>query len=290
MLRAQELQAKVTVLAQRVNSTVNKNIFTTLQTQLTNLLNNRRWTTDVYQPNEKIQCNFLVNIESVVSDNVYKATLTVQAARPIFNSTYQSALINFQDPDFTFKYVEFQPVEFNDNQVQGTDALAANLTATFAYYVYMILGFDYDSYAIKGGVPYFTKAQNIINNAPEAREINGWRSFDGNRNRYWLTENIMNNRYNVMHDVLYGYYRSCLDSMYSSQDNARANALAALTKLQGLNQENPATMIVQFFVQNRAQEFIGIFKTADPMQKTRAAEILSQVDIANSNNYKNQLR
>src|SRR3569833_1942436 len=108
LLRAQELQAKVTVLAQRVNSTVDKNVFTTLQTQLTNLLNNRKWTTDVYQANEKIQCNFLLNIESIVSDNVYKASLTIQAARPIFNAAYQSPLINFQDADFTFKYVQYK--------------------------------------------------------------------------------------------------------------------------------------------------------------------------------------
>lgn len=290
LLHAQEIQAKVTVLAQRINSTVNKKIFTTLQTQLTNLLNNRRWTNDVYQATEKIQCNFLVNIESIVSDNVYKASLTVQAARPVYNSAYQTALVNFQDPDFTFKYVEYQPVEFNETQVQGNDALSANIAATFAYYVYMILGFDYDSYAIKGGVPYFTRAQNIVTNAPEAREISGWRSFDGVRNRYWLAENIMNNRYNVIHDVFYGYYRSCLDSMYSNDASARAGALGALTKLQALNQENPATMIVQFFVQNRAQEFIGIFKNADPMQKSRAAEILSQIDVSNSNNYKTQLR
>lgn len=290
LAHAQELQAKVTVLAQRVNSTVDKKIFTTLQTQLTNLLSNRKWTSDVYQATEKIQCNFLVNIESVVSDNVYKATLTVQAARPVFNSAYQSALINFQDPDFTFKYVQYQPVEFNENQVQGTDALAANISATFAYYAYMILGFDYDSYSVKGGNPYFAKAQNIVTNAPEAREINGWRSFDGQRNRYWLSENILNNRYNVMHDVIYGYYRSCLDSMYNSEATARTGALSALTKLQALNQENPGTMIVQFFVQNRWQEFIGIFKNADPMQKARASEILSQVDVSNSNNYKTQLR
>jgi len=290
LLHAQEIQAKVTVLAQRVNSTVNKKIFTTLQTQLTNLLNNRRWTNDVYQATEKIQCNFLVNIESIVSDNVYKASLVVQAARPVYNSAYQTALVNFQDADFTFKYVEYQPVEFNETQVQGNDALTANIAATFAYYVYMILGFDYDSYSIKGGMPYFTKAQNIVTNAPEAREISGWRSFDGIRNRYWLSENIMNNRYNVIHDVFYGYYRSCLDSMYSNDANARAGALGALTKLQALNQENPSTMIVQFFIQNRAQEFIGIFKNADPMQKSRAAEILSQIDISNSNNYKTQLR
>jgi len=289
-VQAQELQAKVTVLAQRVPSTVNKNIFNTLQTQLTNLLNSRKWTNDNYQPLERIQCNFLINISNVVSADVYQAALTIQAARPIFNSSYQSALINFQDADFTFKYVEFQPVDFNESQVQGTDALAANLTATFAYYVDIILGLDYDSYSPKGGVPYFTKAQNIVNNAPEDRNITGWKSFDGVRNRFWLADNIMNPKYNIIHDVFYGYYRSGLDSLYGNDAGARSGALDALSKLQAFNQENPGTMVLQFFVQNRSSEFIGIFKNADPLVKSRAADILSQIDVTNSANYRNQLR
>lgn len=288
--QGQELQAKVTVLTQRLSSSVNKNIFNTLQTQLTNLLNSRKWTGDAYQTAEKIQCNFLVNIANKVSDDVYQATLTVQAARPVYNSSYQTALINFQDADFTFKYIEYQPVDFNENQVQGTDALTANITATFAYYVYMILGLDYDSFSPKGGVPYFTKAQNIVNNAPEDRNIAGWKSFDGVRNRYWLANNIMNPKYNILHDVIYNYYRSGLDSLYSNETTARAGALDALTRLQAFNQENPATMFLQFFVQNRSSEFMGIFKNADPIIKQRAVEILSQVDVANSNNYKTQLR
>lgn len=290
MAQGQELQAKVTVLTQRLSSSVNKNIFNTLQTQLTNLLNSRKWTGDTYQTSEKIQCNFLVNIANKVSDDVYQATLTVQAARPVFNSSYQTALINFQDADFTFKYIEYQPVDFNENQVQGTDALTANITATFAYYVYMILGLDYDSFSPKGGVPYFTKAQNIVNNAPEDRNIAGWKSFDGVRNRYWLANNIMNPKYNILHDVIYNYYRSGLDSLYSNETTARAGALDALTRLQAFNQENPATMFLQVFVQNRSSEFMGIFKNADPIIKQRAVEILSQVDVANSNNYKTQLR
>jgi hypothetical protein len=129
----------VSVVASRVNSTVDKKIFTTMQTQLNNLLNNRKWTSDQFQPNEKIECSFLLNIESSTDANTYKASLTIQAARPVFSATYQSALVNFIDPDFTFKYVEFQPVEFNENRVQGTDAAAANLTAIFAYYAYMII-------------------------------------------------------------------------------------------------------------------------------------------------------
>ena len=116
---SQELQAKVTVIATRVPTTVDKKIFTTLQTQLTNIINNRKWTTETFQPNEKIECNFLLNIESVVETNVYKASMTIQAARPVYSSSYSSALVNFMDADVTFRYAEYQPIEFNENRVQG---------------------------------------------------------------------------------------------------------------------------------------------------------------------------
>ena len=287
---AQELQAKVSVLASRVNSTIDKKIFIALQTQLNNFLNNRKWTTDQFQPNEKIECSFILNIESILETNVYKATLTVQAARPVFNSSYQSALVNYIDPDVTFKYVEFQPVEFNENRVQGTDAATSNLTAVFAYYAYMIIGLDYDSFEPKGGDAYYRKAQNIVNNAPEGKGIGGWRLFDGTRNRYWLNENLVNTRYNIIHDVIYSYYRSGLDKMYDSEVEARTNILQSLTQLQAFNKENANTMILQFFTQGKVQELIGLFKKATGEQKTKAVELLSEIDIMNASRYKQELR
>jgi len=288
--KAQELQAKVTVLSEQIGSTVNKNVFSTLQTQLTNFINNRKWTDDVFQPQEKIQCNFLLNLSSVVDDNTYKATLTVQAARPVYNSTYQSPLVNYQDADVTFKYVEYQPIEFNENRVAGTDPLAANLTAVFAYYVYMILGLDYDSFAPKGGGEFFQTAHNIVNNAPEERNISGWKAFDGSRNRYWLANNVTNNKLNEVHDILYSYYRSGLDFMYSNEANARINILDALSRLQDFNQQNPNTMIMQFFLQSRSDELVGVFKKADPVSKAKAREILAKLDVGNMSKYQAQLK
>lgn len=288
--QAQELQARVSVVASRVNSTVDKKIFTTLQTQLNNLLNNRKWTNDQFQPNEKIECSFLLNIESVVETNVYKATLTVQAARPVFNSSYNAALINYIDPDISFKYVEFQPIEFNENRVQGTDAQAANLTAIFAYYAYMIIALDYDSFSPKGGEPYYRKAQNIITNAPEGKSIAGWRVFDGSRNRYWLNENLINTRYNILHDILYTYYRNGLDRMFDGEEEARLGVMQSLTQLQAFNKENSNTMFVQFFLQGKAQEFIGVFKKAQAEQKSRIVEILSEIDVINATRYKQDLK
>jgi hypothetical protein len=289
-VKAEELQAKVTVIASRVPTTVDRKIFTTLQTQLNNLLNNRKWGGDVFKQQEKIECNFLLNIESVVESNVYKASLTIQAARPVFNSSYQAALINFMDADVTFKYIEYQPVEFNDNRVQGTDALAANLTAVFAFYAYMIVGMDYESFAPRGGDVYFQKAQNVVNNAPEGKGISGWRVFDGLRNRYFLIENLMNNRYNIIHDVIYSYYRAGLDNMYDKEEEARNNILQALTQLQAFNKENPNTMFVQFFMQSKSQEIIGIFKKGTIEIKQKAKNILELLDVANASKYKEELK
>jgi len=287
---SQELQAKVTIMAARVPTTVDKKIFQTLQTQLTNFINNRKWTPDAFQPQERIECSFLLNIESVVETNVYKASLTVQAARPVFNSSYSTALINFQDADVTFRYVEYQPVEFNEARVQGSDALASNLTATIAYYVNIILGLDYDSFSAKGGDPYFQKAQNIVNNAPENKNISGWKAFDGTRNRYWLAENFMNNRFNLVHDVIYTYYRQGLDNMYENDANARGKLLNALTQLQAVNQDNPNSMIVAFFMGGKYQELSRIFKKAIPPEKARVLETLQKLDVANISKYQQDLK
>ncbi len=289
-ISAQEFQAKVTVVATRVPTTVDKKIFTTLQTQLTNFINNRKWTTETWQPNEKVECSFLLNIESVVETNVYKASLTVQAARPVYNSSYASALINYMDAEVTFRYAEYQPIEFNENRIQGSDALASNLTATLAFYVNVILGLDYDSFSPKGGDAFFQKANNIVNNAPESKNISGWKAFDGSRNRYWLTENMLNTRYNLIHDVIYKYYREGLDHMYENDSEARGQMLDALTQLQGVNQENPNSMIIQFFMLGKSQEIIRAFKKLSPPDKQKAVDVLSKLDVPNISKYQQDLK
>ncbi len=287
---AQELNARVTVNSSRVGNTVNKNVFQTLQNALTNFLNNRKWTTDNFLPNEKIDCNFLINLQQTADANVYSASLTIQAARPILNSSYVSPIINYQDEDVTFKYLEFQQLEFNENRVSGSDQLASNLTATFAYYAYMIIGFDYDSYSLKGGNTYFQKAQNIVNNAPEARGISGWKAFDGIRNRYWLAENMLNSRYAIMHDIFYNYYRVSFDKMYEDENAGRTEMLNVLNLLNNFNTDNPNTMINQFFFQGKATELIKLFSKAPQQDKLRASEILQKLDLTNSARYKNELK
>ncbi|HSN59577.1 MAG TPA: DUF4835 family protein [Ferruginibacter sp.] len=287
---AQELNARVTVVANRVGNTVNRNTFLTLQTALNNFLNNRKWTSETYAANEKIDCNFLLNLEPTSEANVYAASLTIQAARPVFNTTYLSPIINFKDDNVLFKYVEFQILEFNENRVGGSDALVSNLTAAFAYYVNLILAFDHLSFAPKGGDIYFQKAQNIVNNAPDGRGFSGWKAFDGIRNRYWLVENMLNSRYNIMHDVYYNYYRLGMDKMYEDENAARTEMLNVLNLLSNFNNENPNTMINQFFFQGKSTELIKIFSKAMPMDKARALELLQKLDLTNAGTYKEQLK
>jgi hypothetical protein len=231
-----------------------------------------------------------LNLQPSGDLNVYNASLTIQAARPVFNTSYLSPIINFKDDNVIFKYVEFQQLEFNDNRVSGSDALVSNLTAIIAYYANMILAFDYASFSLRGGDPYFQKAQNIVNNAPDGRGISGWRAFDGVRNRYWLVENMMNSRYTIMHDVYYNYYRLGMDKLYEDENTARAEVLNVLNLLNNFNTDNPNKMINQFFFQGKAAELIKIFAKGPQQDKARASELLQKMDITNAAKYKDELK
>ena len=287
---AQELNARVTVNSSRVGTAVNKNVFQTLQTALNTFLNNRKWSKDVFAVNEKIDCSFFLNLQPTNDANIYSASLTIQAARPVFNTAYLSPIINFQDEDVTFKYIEFQQLEFNENRVSGTDPLVSNLTAVFAYYANIIIGFDYDSFSPRGGDVYFLKAQNIVNNAPEARGVSGWKAFDGKRNRYWLVENMMNSRYAIIHDIYYSYYRLGMDKMYEDENAARNEMLNVLNLLTSFNADNQNTMINQFFFQGKTNELIKIFSKSPPQDKLRASDLLQKMDITNATRYKDELK
>jgi hypothetical protein len=289
-LRAQELQANVTVLANRLPSTVDHKQFQTLQNALYNFINNKQWSSEAFKENEKIKCNFLINISSAGDNNTYQATLTVQAGRPVFNTSYQSPLINFQDESFTFRYVEYQPLDFNENRVQGSEPYAANLTAEIAYYIYIILGLDFDSFSLRGGDPYLQRALNIVNNAPEGQNINGWKPFDNIRNRYWLIENLTNNKYTLIHDAYYTYFRTGLDQLYDKDADARTAIVNALNMMNTINTETPNTMIIQFFFQGRYTELSKIFQKSAPDEKARAADLLSRLDVSNVNRYKQDLQ
>ena len=286
---AQELAASITIQSSKVDNQVDAKIFPQLQTQLKDFINQRKWSNDAFSNEEKIDCGFYITIESLVSPGVYDAKLSIVSNRPIYNASYSSAVLNMQDAKFTFKYQLSQPIEFNENRIQGADPLESNLTATLAYYIYVILGLDYDSFAPKAGVPYFNKALNIVFNAPEGSGITGWKSYDGQRNRYILIDNLTKSGNDKVHDIIYSYYREGLDLMVEKPEQAKSNILNALINLQDMNEGAVSGMLIPILMQAKFSEIVGIFNNSDKATRKQLLTTLSTLDIANINKYKEKL-
>jgi len=285
-LKGQELAAVVSLQTNKVDNQVDPKIFVQLQSQLKDFINQRKWTLDLFTQEEKIDCSFYITIESVVSPGVYNAKLSIVANRPVYRANYTTPLLNMQDANFTFKYQLGQPIEFNENNVARTDALEANLTATLAYYVYIILGLDYDSFSKNGGAPYFSKALNIVYNAPDGSGISGWKSYDGQRNRFILIDNLTKSGYDKLHEISFSYYRKGIDQLVEQPEQAKVAIINALMSLQELNEENVNSMAISIFMQGRVAELIGLFSDADRATKKQLMTTLSAIDIANINKYK----
>lgn len=288
-LAAQDLSATISIQSGKVDNQVDPKTFIQLQTQLKDFINQRKWSTDAYGAEEKIDCSFYITIESVLSPGVYDAKLSIVSNRPVYNSNYTTPILNMLDANFTFKYQLSQPVEFNENKVQGTDPLEANLTATLAYYIYVILGLDYDSFSLKGGAPYFAKALNIVYNAPEASGISGWKSYDGQRNRFILIDNLTKSGMDKIHEVIYSYYREGLDQMSEKPEVAKSVILNALMNMQEVQESNTNLMIVPILMQGKYTEIVGIFNNADKSMKKQLINTLSVIDLTNLNKYKEKL-
>ena len=288
-VHAQELSATVNVQTSKIENQIDTKIFTQFQKQLKDFINQRKWTSDVFTLEEKIDCSFYITIESIVSPGVYEAKLSVVANRPVYNANYTTPLLNLQDANFTFKYQLAQPMEFNENRVQGADPLEANLTAVIAYYINIIIGLDYDSFAPKAGIPYFNKALNIVYNAPEGSGISGWKSYDGQRNRYILVDNLTKSGFDKLHEVIYSYNREGLDQMADKPEIGRAAILNALMAMQEINDANVNSMAVPILMQGKFTEIVGIFGNADKSMKKQLLNTLSVIDIANINRYKEKL-
>ncbi len=288
-LYAQELAASITIQSSKVDNQVDSKIFPQLQTQLKDFINQRKWSNDAFSNEEKIDCSFYITIESVISPGVYDAKLSVVSNRPIYNASYSSSFLNMQDAKFTFKYQLSQPIEFNENRIQGADPLESNLTATLAYYIYVILGLDYDSFAPKAGMPYFNKALNIVFNAPEGSGISGWKSYDGQRNRYILIDNLTKSGNDRMHDILYSYYREGLDQLADKPVLAKTTILNALINLQEMNEGAVSGMLIPIIMQAKFSEIVGIFNKSDKATRKQLLTTLSSLDIANINKYKEKL-
>lgn len=273
---AQEFNVTLQVTSPKVEGT-EKKIFETLQQELYDFVNNRKWTGYQYKPEERIEGTILITIESRSGED-FKGKMNVALRRPVYKSSYNSALLNYIDKDIEFKYVEFQPLEYSDN------TFSSNLTSVIAYYLYVFLGIDGDSFARNGGTPYYEKAQNIVNMGQNARE-KGWKAFESQKNRYWLVENYTNPTYSSVREAIYRYHRLGLDQMSDDVETGRASINESLELLKKANREKPGLFILQLFLEAKRDEIINIYSQASPMDKTKAVNTLKEIDPSNSSRY-----
>jgi hypothetical protein len=274
---AQELNCQVNVMAPQIQN-VDKKVFETLQQSIFEFMNNTKWTSDKFLNQERIECSVMITINERVSNDEYKGSIQVTARRPVYQASYNSPTLNFNDDNFQFKYIEYQPLEFSEN---GSNP---NLTAVLAFYANIILGIDYDSFSLYGGAPYFAKAQTIVNNMQNAREA-GWRAFESTRNRYWLSENMTNPIFKPFHEMFYRYHLKGLDIMAKKKDDGLSQITESLELLSAVHREKPGSLLLQTLFYAKADEIVNIYSGAFPDQKVRITNLLNEIDPANGTKY-----
>lgn len=274
---AQDLNARVQILSPQVQNT-NKRPIEALEVVITDFLNGRKWSNDQLQSGEKIDCNFVINIKEWDGSSSFKAEAQIISSRPVFNSSYNSTLLNISDKNFDFVYAEGQPLDFSEQ------AFLSNLTSMLAFYANIIVGLDYDSFSKLGGTPYYSRAELIMNNAQNAG-FTGWKAFEGLRNRYWLIENLTNKSFLPIREVIYTYHREGLDNMSDNSNKAKKTILDVLPRLKELDKQKQGSVFNQTFFLAKADEISNIFIKSDPMEKMKVYNLMAEVDPANISKY-----
>lgn len=277
----QELNCQVTIItdARLEVTSVEKEIFEQLKQSMIDFMNNTKWTKDKFKVEERINCQIQLQINSIPGAGSYSGALQIQASRPVFNSSYNSNLFNFQDDNVEFTYARNAPLIYTPNQFRD------NLTSILAFYANFILGLDYDSFSLKGGTPYFAEAQSIVSNAQSASG-SGWKSNEaGKRNRYYLADNIQQALFEPLRECLYEYHRKGLDMIYQDKNLARKNIAIALNKLTKVSAVRPSSINLLTFAQAKLLELKNLYKDATPAEKNEIVATLKKIDPANSSKY-----
>ena len=274
---AQELNCKVDVNSDQVQGS-DKHDYESMKTALYEFMNNRKWTSDVFKTEERIDCNILIKISDRPATDAFTASIQIQARRPVYKSSYNSVLFNYEDKDFSFNYLEGQPLDFSEN------TFISNLTSVMGFYANLIIGLDYDSFALNGGTPYLQKALAIVNNAQNAAE-KGWKAFDGTKNRYWLINNMMDASFVPIRECMYNYHRRGLDVMVDNKDAGRAVILESIESLRKVHEVKPLSFNLQVFFIAKSEELINIFSGGLPEEKPKIILVLNDIDPTNSNKY-----
>ena len=261
-----ELNARITINSDKIQGS-DKQVFTTLQSALTEFVNNRRWTDATFAINERIDCSMTI-IVNEQTDNSLKAEIQVQARRPVYNSSYSTTLFNHRDTEFDFEYVQFEQLEYTEN------TLSSNLTATIVYYIYIILGLDFDSFSPLGGKTYFDQAQQIVNIAQSQGTWNGWRAFEKDDNRHGLITALTDNTSEIFRNLWYTYHRKGLDEMAGNPDRGRMTIIEALPALQEIKSTRPTSVILRLFADAKLDEIVSIYSKATTQEKQEGYELL----------------
>ena len=262
---SQELNCNVQISAQKIQGS-NRQVFITMQKDVYEFMNNTVWTNNIYSYAERIDCNILINLTDQLSADEFKGTIQVQLKRPIYNTTYSTTMLNFIDNSFQFRYVEFQPLEFDPNVHRS------NLISVLAYYAYLMIGIDCDSFSPEGGTEFYQLAEKIVTNAQNAPEP-GWKPYDGsrNRNRYWLIKNILDKEYEGVRQFVYNYNINGLDKMESKIGEARTSIVESLRLIQDVfrRKPDPFMYFLQLIIDAKSDELVNVFSEAFPEEKGR---------------------
>jgi hypothetical protein len=275
--QAQDLNARINVLSPKIQTT-NKRVFQSLQTAMRDFLNGRKWITDPILPQERIDCTFVLNVTAWDGGSNFSGELQVQSSRPVFNATYTTTLLNILDKDFDFTYNEGQTIDYSDQNFQS------NLSAVMAFYAYMIVGVDYDSFSPYGGTPYYLAARTVATNA-QSSSYRGWKAFDSNTNRYWLSENLNNRSYAPLRTFIYEYHRNGLDLMADNAAKGRKAIATILPTLAQVDRQRLGAFLPIIFFAAKSDELVSIFSAADSPTRLEAMNLLIQADPGNGMKY-----
>ena len=282
-MKAQELKCNISINSEQVQGS-NKAVFNTLQQSMEEFVNTQRWTNMTFQEKERIECSMMIVVKSV-QDNMFVCEFTCQSRRPVFGTTYTTPTLNIKDENFTFTYQEYDRMEFQHN------TFTSNLTALVAYYCYLIIGHDMDSFAKLGGTPYFQVCEDIVTSAQSASldnaEMVGWKAFESNRNRYALTNNLMDEAFKKYRAYYYDYHRHGLDEMVNNVANGRARIAKDIKVLKEAYNARPATYLVGTFLDAKSDELVNIFKSGTADEKKMVYELLMDIDPTRQDTYEN---
>jgi hypothetical protein len=284
VIRSQELNCDVSIIPPQVMIS-GPEIFETMENAIQEFLNGRKWTQDNWNQEERIDCTIQITIEQQINQRDFKGTIQVGSSRPVYNSDQKTPVLSLNDRDFQFAFQENTLIQWSNDQHRD------NLSSVLAFYAYLILANDYDTFSMEGGTDYYLMCQTIVSNAQSAAET-GWRGNEkSQQNRYWLIENILSQTFKPLRTCLYQYHRQGFDKLYGSDVPGARNIISeAILELKNIHKVRPSSYNLQVFFYAKADELVSLFKPVDVVEKQRLYDALKQIDPGNINKYEGMMK